>query len=103
MPSTSEKRTSATKNRGSISASIAAERQAGLREQANAARDQLASLESVLENSALDIPMRHNLSTELARLRAGMQRLQEMEESDWARGLTDEPPPMYDALSARRA
>ncbi|KAJ7574664.1 hypothetical protein C8J56DRAFT_978850 [Mycena floridula] len=41
------------------------------------------------------VPRLHDAEAEIARLRAENQWLRDQEQSDWARGLTDSPPPSY--------
>jgi hypothetical protein len=69
------------------------EQQAKLRKHADAVFVRLASLQR--EDSSAAITSMKEAREEIARLRAENMRLTELQQSDWARGLTDEPPPSY--------
>jgi hypothetical protein len=71
------------------------ERQAQIREHADAVSVQLASLQGEDTSAAAAITSMKEAREEIARLRAENMRLTELQQSDWARGLTDEPPPSY--------
>jgi len=69
------------------------EHQNQIDEEAQSTRDALDMMERLLETESADemTPMR----SRIAELVGHMRRLEEERHSDWARGLTDEPPPSY--------
>ncbi|KAJ3714309.1 N-glycosylation protein-domain-containing protein [Lentinula guzmanii] len=75
------------------------ERQTRLLEEAQSTRDALSILtHQVPEASSQDENTVRTLQMRVAEMMGRMSRLEAQMESDWARGLTNEPPPEYDGL-----
>jgi hypothetical protein len=84
------------------SSSIApTERQQEVRERAESMRDGISALEAALLNEHIPEEQRRDAQAELQQLRSMMALFSQMEQSDWARGLVDEPPPAYNTLLGR--
>jgi hypothetical protein len=74
------------------------ERQIELHERAQTARDGIDALQSALSNENVSPDQMNDARVELARLRRAMEWFLLVEDSDWARGITDELPPTYESL-----
>jgi hypothetical protein len=83
------------------SSTVSTERQQSLRERAESMRGGISALEEVLLNENVPEEQRRAAQAELQQLRSAMAMLYGMEQSDWARGLVDEPPPAYNTLLGR--
>jgi hypothetical protein len=83
------------------SSSVSTERQQSLRERAESMRGGISALEEILLNENVPEEQRRAAQAELQQVRSAMAMLSWMEQSDWARGLVDEPPPAYNALLGR--
>jgi hypothetical protein len=77
------------------------ERQQELRERAESMRGGISALEAALLNENIPEEQRRDAQAELQQLRSTMACFSWMEQSDWARGLVDEPPPAYNTLLGR--
>jgi hypothetical protein len=73
-------------------------RQQEVRERAESMRDGISALETALLNENIPEEQRRDAQAELQQLRSKMALLTWIEQSDWARGLVDEPPPAYNTL-----
>ncbi|KAJ7600039.1 hypothetical protein C8J56DRAFT_4703 [Mycena floridula] len=71
------------------------ERQRSLQAQAVQIERQIADSEAVLNNVDVPPEFTRALMTEIIRLNVEIQALRDLNQSDWARGLTDVPPPSY--------
>ena len=76
-------------------------RQQSLRERAESMRGGISALEEALLNENIPEEQRHAAQAELQQLRSAMAILSWMEQSDWARGLVNVPPPAYNTLLGR--
>ncbi|THU77765.1 hypothetical protein K435DRAFT_877428 [Dendrothele bispora CBS 962.96] len=74
-----------------ITTSVLTERQIQLRDETEALREQMKILQQAMLSS------NGELQREMARMGAHMQRLESMWNSDWARGISDDPPPHYES------
>ncbi|THU86765.1 hypothetical protein K435DRAFT_867950 [Dendrothele bispora CBS 962.96] len=74
-----------------ITTSALTERQIQLRDETEALRDQIKILQRAVLSSNVEV------QREMARMGAHMQRLESMWNSDWARGISDDPPPHYES------
>jgi hypothetical protein len=83
------------------SSTVSTERQQSLRERAESMRGGISALEEILLNENVPEEQRRAARAELQQLRSAMAMLYGMEQSDWARGLVDEPPPAYNTLLGR--
>jgi hypothetical protein len=77
------------------------ERQQSLRERAESMRGGISALEEVLINENVSEERRRAAQAELQQVRSMLAMLSWIEQSDWARGLVDEPPPAYNTLLGR--
>jgi hypothetical protein len=78
------------------------ERQQELRERAESMRGGISALEAILLNENIPEQQRRDAQAELQQLRSTMSWVSWMEQSDWAKGLVDEPPPAYNTLLGRQ-
>ncbi|THU81618.1 hypothetical protein K435DRAFT_808934 [Dendrothele bispora CBS 962.96] len=74
-----------------VTTSVLTKRQIQLRDETEALRDQIKILQQAVLSSNVE------LQREIARMGAHMQRLESMWNSDWARGISDDPPPHYES------
>jgi hypothetical protein len=74
------------------------ERQVELRERAESAREGISALQAILETENVPLHQLSDARAELLRLRSAMEWFLTLEQSDWARGIVDEPPPAYNTL-----
>jgi hypothetical protein len=72
-----------------------------LRERAESMRGGISALEEILLNENVPEEQRRAAQAELQQVRSAMAILSWIEQSDWARGLVDEPPPAYNTLLGR--
>ena len=87
----------ASESQATVSSIASTARQQSLRERAESMRGGISALEELLLNE--NVPEeRRAARAELQQLRSAMAILSWMEQSDWARGLVDEPPPAYSIL-----
>jgi hypothetical protein len=77
------------------------ERQQELHERAESLRGGISALEAALLNENIPEEQRRDAQAELQQLRSTVAWFLWMEQSDWARGLVDEPPPAYNTLLGR--
>jgi hypothetical protein len=90
-----------SESQGTASSIASKERQQSLRERAESMRGGISALEEVLLNENVPEEQRRAAQAELQQLHSMMAMLYWLEQSDWARGLVDEPPPAYNALLGR--
>jgi hypothetical protein len=77
------------------------ERQQELRERVESMRGGISALEAILLNKNIPEEQRRDAQAELRQLQLTMAWFSWMEQSDWARGLVNEPPPAYNTLLGR--
>ena len=90
----------ASESQATVSSIVSTERQHSLRERAECMRGGISALEELL-NENVPEEQRRAAQVELQQLRSAMAMLSSMEQSDWARGVVDEPPPAYNTLLGR--
>jgi hypothetical protein len=91
----------ASESQATRSSIVSAERQQSLRERAESMRGGISALEEALLDENIPEEKRRAAQAELQQLRSMVAMLSWMEQSDWAKGLVDEPPPAYNALIGR--
>ncbi|THU86761.1 hypothetical protein K435DRAFT_804847 [Dendrothele bispora CBS 962.96] len=74
-----------------VTTSVLTERQIQLRDETEALRDQIKILQRAVLSSNVE------LQREIVRMGTHIQRLESMWNSDWARGISDDPPPHYES------
>ncbi|THU80975.1 hypothetical protein K435DRAFT_873846 [Dendrothele bispora CBS 962.96] len=74
-----------------ITTSALTDRQIQLRDETEALRQQMKTLQQAVLSSNVE------LQREMARMGAHILRLESVRNSDWARGISDDPPPNYEA------
>jgi hypothetical protein len=91
----------ASGSQATTSSIASTERQQSLRERAESMRGGMSALQEILLNENIPERQRRAAQAELRQLRSILVMLSMMEQSDWARGLVDEPPPAYNTLFGR--
>ncbi|THU80967.1 hypothetical protein K435DRAFT_873839 [Dendrothele bispora CBS 962.96] len=74
-----------------VTTSVLTDRQIQLRDDTEALRDQIKILQRTVLSSNVEV------QREMARMGAHIQRLESVWNSDWARGMSDDPPPHYES------
>ncbi|THU79428.1 hypothetical protein K435DRAFT_875462 [Dendrothele bispora CBS 962.96] len=74
-----------------VTSSALTERQIQLRDETEALREQMKILQRAVLSSNVE------LQRDIARMGAHIQRLESAWNSDWARGISDDPPPNYES------